>query len=148
SEEAEQRALALGCAQAADLIAQLHKAVPVPLIVETRAGDAAVPQSSREAWLAGSPRRMLEAYNAAILAEARDRGALVHDVAGLADLVGKAVWHPGRFGPLARHGFAPECAPLWAERLCGLLGALAGRSRRVLVLDLDETLWGGVVGDD
>jgi predicted enzyme involved in methoxymalonyl-ACP biosynthesis len=29
-----------------------------------------------------------------------------------------------------------------------LLAAKQGRSRKCLVLDLDNTLWGGVIGDD
>ena len=35
-----------------------------------------------------------------------------------------------------------------ARSLNALIGALYGRSRKVLVLDLDNTLWGGVIGDD
>ena len=43
---------------------------------------------------------------------------------------------------------APDAASLVADRLAALLGAALGRSRKVLVLDLDNTLWGGVIGDD
>ena len=32
--------------------------------------------------------------------------------------------------------------------LASLIAAARGRSRKVLVLDLDNTLWGGVIGDD
>jgi FkbH-like protein len=35
-----------------------------------------------------------------------------------------------------------------ASSLAALVGAMYGRSRKVLVLDLDNTLWGGVIGDD
>jgi FkbH-like protein len=35
-----------------------------------------------------------------------------------------------------------------ARSLTSLVRALYGRSRKVLVLDLDNTLWGGVIGDD
>jgi len=35
-----------------------------------------------------------------------------------------------------------------ASSLAALIGAMYGRSRKVLVLDLDNTLWGGVIGDD
>lgn len=35
-----------------------------------------------------------------------------------------------------------------ATSLTALVGAIYGRSRKVLVLDLDNTLWGGVIGDD
>jgi FkbH-like protein len=35
-----------------------------------------------------------------------------------------------------------------ATSLNSIVGAMYGRSRKVLVLDLDNTLWGGVIGDD
>jgi FkbH-like protein len=35
-----------------------------------------------------------------------------------------------------------------ARSLAALIGAVYGRTRKVLVLDLDNTLWGGVIGDD
>ena len=37
---------------------------------------------------------------------------------------------------------------LYGDLLGRLLGALRGRSAKCLVLDLDNTLWGGVIGDD
>jgi predicted enzyme involved in methoxymalonyl-ACP biosynthesis len=38
--------------------------------------------------------------------------------------------------------------PLHADHVMRMISAHMGRSRRVLVLDLDNTLWGGIVGDD
>jgi FkbH-like protein len=38
--------------------------------------------------------------------------------------------------------------PVYAEHFARLLGAMRGKSRKVLVLDLDNTLWGGIIGDD
>src|SRR5438045_1854124 len=39
-------------------------------------------------------------------------------------------------------------APVWGELLARIVVASRGGSRKCLVLDLDNTLWGGVVGDD
>jgi FkbH-like protein len=41
-----------------------------------------------------------------------------------------------------------EVLPAVAEATVSLIGALYGRVRKCLVLDLDNTLWGGVIGDD
>jgi FkbH-like protein len=49
---------------------------------------------------------------------------------------------------MAKLAFDDTCAPLYAEHVARVLGALRGRSRKCLVLDLDNTLWGGVIGDD
>ena len=37
---------------------------------------------------------------------------------------------------------------LWANQLSRVVCALKGRTKKVLVLDCDNTLWGGVVGED
>jgi FkbH-like protein len=38
--------------------------------------------------------------------------------------------------------------PLYADLVCRTIAAIRGKSRKCLVLDLDNTLWGGVIGDD
>ena len=38
--------------------------------------------------------------------------------------------------------------PLYAEHVARIVAAMRGKSRRCLITDLDNTLWGGVVGDD
>ena len=43
---------------------------------------------------------------------------------------------------------APPAAPLYGDLVGRLLAAKQGRSFKCLVLDLDNTLWGGVIGDD
>ncbi|HEV2619748.1 MAG TPA: HAD-IIIC family phosphatase [Acidobacteriaceae bacterium] len=41
-----------------------------------------------------------------------------------------------------------EASIAMARSLASIVGAMYGKSRKVLVLDLDNTLWGGVIGDD
>ncbi len=70
------------------------------------------------------------------------------DVAGLAETVGLAEWHSPSEWNLAKLPFSNSFLPLYADHVARLLAALRGKSRRVLVLDLDNTVWGGVIGDD
>jgi FkbH-like protein len=51
-------------------------------------------------------------------------------------------WHQ------AKQLVSPLLSPLHGDLLARVLAAAAGLSRKCLVLDLDNTLWGGVVGDD
>lgn len=96
----------------------------------------------------GTLRSLVEAYNARLiegLAEGRD---LLFDVDALASAVGLAEWHsPGQWN-MAKLPFAGAYLPLYADHAARLLAAVRGKSRRCLVLDLDNTLWGGVIGDD
>jgi FkbH-like protein len=48
----------------------------------------------------------------------------------------------------AKEALTPSAAPYVVEEYAAVLRALRGRTRKVLVLDLDDTLWGGIVGED
>ena len=43
---------------------------------------------------------------------------------------------------------APQAAPFYGDLAARILAAQRGLSKKCLVLDLDNTLWGGVIGDD
>ena len=55
---------------------------------------------------------------------------------------------PARYWYAAKYPFATAMIPLYADNVMRIVAAQMGRSRRVLVLDLDNTMWGGIVGDD
>ena len=102
---------------------------------------------STPAWreLAGGS---IAEMNARILAIARRAGPCCWMSRPWPRQVGTQRW----FDPV-RHlayklPFASDLAGLYADWLGRLLGAARGKARKCLVLDLDNTLWGGVVGDD
>ncbi|MCF2558154.1 HAD family hydrolase [Fournierella massiliensis] len=43
---------------------------------------------------------------------------------------------------------AIDCIPYLAQSVANIIKSLLGRNKKALALDLDNTLWGGVVGDD
>lgn len=96
----------------------------------------------------GSVRRMIDEANQQISALAERTGAYLLDVATLAERVGSDNW----FDPVqwAAHKlpFANQWNAAYADSLGRLLGAIRGKMRKCLVLDLDNTCWGGVIGDD
>jgi FkbH-like protein len=96
----------------------------------------------------GTPRHMIDALNRAIAARAAATDDLLLDVAGLAETVGLDQWHSPIEWNMAKLPFANGFVPIYAEHVCRLVAALRGKSRRCLVLDLDNTLWSGVIGDD
>jgi FkbH-like protein len=49
---------------------------------------------------------------------------------------------------LGQIAFSQNLIPLYADYIGRYVGSWRGRSRKCLVLDLDNTLWGGVIGDD
>jgi FkbH-like protein len=52
------------------------------------------------------------------------------------------LWHS------SKQEVAPAAAPVYGDLVGRLLAAKQGLSAKCLVLDLDNTLWGGVIGDD
>jgi FkbH-like protein len=141
-------------------IAVDHAVDQVALLVKgvrERLGAAAIFQTivpsadslfgSFDAQVQGSSRAMIAAFNARLPAVI-SRGDLIVDIAHVASTAGLVHWHDTRLWHGAKMPFAPEMTPLYADHVCRVIGAALGKSRKCLVLDLDNTLWGGVIGDD
>jgi FkbH-like protein len=101
-----------------------------------------------DARIPGSPRSMVERFNARLLQEVAQENDLVADVAFLASQVGFNAWNVARDWHKAKLPAPLDATPLYADFLCRLTGAARGKARKCVVLDLDNTLWGGVIGDD
>lgn len=101
-----------------------------------------------DARVAGSPRAMIEAFNRRLATEVVQSGDLLVDVAFAATAYGLDRWHDPRGWHSAKVPMALEALPLYADHVARLLGAARGKARKCLVLDLDNTVWGGIIGDD
>ena len=106
----------------------------------------AVSTSDRAIW--GTQRRFLGDLNAAIADMAARDGLALWDLEALAAEIGARSWRDPISFFVAKSAFAIDLVPYVADRLCALIAGIMGKSRRALVLDLDNTLWGGVIGDD
>ena len=113
----------------------------IPQPIETIFGslDFAVP---------GTMRSTIHRVNRTLADSVSGTEDLLVDVAGLAEAVGLADWHDPTLWNMAKLPFASTFLPLYAEYICRVIAAMRGRSRRCLVMDLDNTLWSGVIGDD
>lgn len=78
----------------------------------------------------------------------KDPRVVILDVAGLSANIGLSNWHNPTLWNMAKLSFSQRYMPIYADYVCRILAAQLGKSRRCLVLDLDNTLWGGVIGDD
>jgi FkbH-like protein len=103
---------------------------------------------SNEQRLPGSRARFIARLNAALrdMAEAEGVDLLALDERAARD--GIARWHDPALWHRSKQEVAPTAAPLYGDLVGRLLAARQGRSYKCLVLDLDNTLWGGVIGDD
>lgn len=106
------------------------------------------PGGNLEASLADSRLARLRRINFLLAERAQGGAALLVDCDHLSGVVGKERWHDARFWHDAKQAIALPVLPRYAAQAAAVLKAAFGRARKCLVLDLDNTLWGGVVGDD
>lgn len=117
------------------------------VVVQTIAAPSSAYFGNLEAQVVGTVRWFVEKFNERLYAD-RLPGTLLFDLASLAASVGAGNWHDPVQWALGKFPFAHRAVPLYAEHLARVLMAAKGKSRKCLVLDLDNTLWGGVIGDD
>jgi FkbH-like protein len=98
--------------------------------------------------LPGTLRSLLDNINREVAEYVFRSGDVLLDVAGLAETVGLADWHNPQLWNMAKFSFSDELIPLYADHVARTVAAIRGKSRKVLILDLDNTVWGGVIGDD
>ena len=103
---------------------------------------------SLDSALPGTLRNLVECINRELANFVLGSGDVLLDVAGMAETVGLADWHNTQLWNLAKFPFSGELIPLYADHVARIVAALRGKSRKVLILDLDNTVWGGVIGDD
>jgi FkbH-like protein len=90
---------------------------------------------------------MRRRFNAALGRAAGDTVAVV-DCERLAAAAGAEAWFDARYWHRAKQAVSLGCVPMLARHTGAVIGGLLGRGRKCLVLDLDNTLWGGVLGED
>ncbi|MBR6760683.1 MAG: HAD family hydrolase [Oscillospiraceae bacterium] len=62
--------------------------------------------------------------------------------------LGSAAFSDARMWHLAKFAMRNEALPYAAAAILDVISAVQGRIKKCIVLDLDHTLWGGVIGDD
>ena len=98
--------------------------------------------------VAGAPSRMIRQLNDLLADAARSDGVLILDIEQHMQRDGIDAWFDVRRWLQAKQEIRPEAAAFYGELLVRIIAAQRGMSRKCLVLDLDNTLWGGVIGDD
>ncbi|MGH9523096.1 MAG: HAD-IIIC family phosphatase, partial [Terriglobales bacterium] len=134
-------------ARLAELLDALQRTVSTPIIVQTVAMPFQPLFGSFDRRVIGTGRDA-DGLNRGIVELVHERGCYLLDVAALCDIVGAVRFHDPVAWNLYKLPMASGVVPLYADWLGRLIGAMRGTSRKCLVLDLDNTLWGGVVGDD
>lgn len=126
----------------------LRPSVSGPLLLQTIVPPVEPLYGSLDAFQPCSPYAMVQALNAKIVGWVTEGDSLLVDAARLAAAVGTDHWLNPVHWHSAKLPVAPHLVPLLADLIARTIAALRGKTRKCLVLDLDNTVWGGVIGDD
>jgi FkbH-like protein len=130
------------------IVERMRKSARGGVIVQTVPGPTESLFGSFDRVEGTSPFAMSEAFNEKLREWARNGGIVIADVARLAASIGYERWDDPRHWHASKLPFSPDFIPIYADVIARVVGALMGKAKKVLVLDLDNTLWGGVIGDD
>lgn len=72
----------------------------------------------------------------------------INDLEYMASLYGLEKWSDTKYWNMYKYAMCIDAMPAFAFNTAHIIKSVFGRNKKALALDLDNTLWGGVVGDD
>lgn len=72
----------------------------------------------------------------------------IHDINYLSACYGLDAWLEPKYWHLYKYALAIPAIPEFAYSLSNIFRSLSGKNKKALSLDLDNTLWGGIIGED
>lgn len=72
----------------------------------------------------------------------------VNDIQYLSSCYGLTKWADPFYWHMYKYALCLQAIPELSHNIANIIKAIFGKNKKALVLDLDNTLWGGIVGDD
>ena len=93
--------------------------------------------------------RFIAELNIRFAEQARQRpGLYLNDINYLSAWFGLERWYDKLFWYSYKYAMNYEAIPFLADSVASIIKAIYGKTKKCLVLDLDNTIWGGIIGDD
>ena len=107
------------------------------------------PMGNRECFDASGSIRFVNSLNEFVADYAEShRRFYINDINYVSARYGLDGWHSNKDWCLYKYCCSIKAIPFLSFNLSNIIKGLLGKNKKGLVLDLDNTLWGGVVGDD
>tara|TARA_B100001093_G_scaffold503000_1_gene556724 strand:- start:107 stop:1459 length:1353 start_codon:yes stop_codon:yes gene_type:complete len=103
--------------------------------------------NNHELKIKNSITNIVHEYNKKLIDYSSITKDFIFDVSSLASDVGIMNWHDHTSFNLGEFPFTNDFLELYSYKLTNLISAIQGNIKKVLILDLDDTIWGGNVGD-
>ena len=72
----------------------------------------------------------------------------INDINYLSSYIGLQKWFSQSLWCQAKYAISMECIPELAFNISKIINSLFGKNKKCLILDLDNTCWGGIIGDE
>lgn len=72
----------------------------------------------------------------------------INDIDFVASDFGLSRWSDSRYWYMYKYAMCLEAIPYVAHSVAKIIKSIYGKNKKALILDLDNTVWGGIVGDD
>lgn len=72
----------------------------------------------------------------------------INDINYLSSVYGISKWADPLYWYMYKYALSIDAIPEFSFNLANIVKSIYGKNRKMMVLDLDNTLWGGVIGDD
>ena len=129
-------------------LGEFGQAAQCPTVCGNFEPASSTPLGVLDATHAASDSGLRTVLNQQLAAGVRAQRGLVFDVAALVAEVGTRQAFDPRMFYVSRHPYSTGCGRALMAGLARLVAPLFIAPAKVIVLDLDNTLWGGVVGED
>ncbi len=107
------------------------------------------PSGSYDGWGDAGKSAFINRLNVMMSDYARhNNGFFINDINYLSAAVGLEKWHNSEEWYLYKYAVSLEACPDLAFSVANIVKSVFGKNKKVIALDLDNTLWGGVIGDD
>lgn len=104
---------------------------------------------NRDCWDIHGAVSFISSLNERFNSYARENGGFyICDIAYVAACFGLDKWYDDEAWYMYKYAFSADATPYVAFNLSHIIKSIFGKNKKVIALDLDNTLWGGVVGDD
>lgn len=72
----------------------------------------------------------------------------INDLEYISQDYGLSEWNNSLYWHMYKYAMCMDAIPYVAKSVADIIKAIFGKNKKALILDLDNTLWGGIVGDD
>ena len=77
----------------------------------------------------------------------KTKGLIIQDINLLSAQFGLDRWHNDSFFFNYKYVLSHEAIPILSKNIFNIINSVLGKSKKCLVLDFDNTIWGGVIGE-